>query len=211
MKRSMFSKERADKLPNPPSLIGRLASEKENHSRHVKQLSTHNNNLQNSNEQQQTQTDELTKQLCALRNQTETQARQLLTMKKMLGFIADEKKFEQAKVEAAKSKISKLESKLGLSIGNTGLGKKNAEVSERSKRAFWKNGFRRLKPLLSKLTPLFVWLSRFTRFARLSLKMRLALLGAASQPHQRLVQQFQVAERKVNGPRGRAGQGRQRN
>ena len=108
MKRSMFSKERADKLPNPPSLIGRLASEKENHSRHVKQLSTHNNNLQNSNEQQQTQTDELTKQLCALRNQTETQARQLLTMKKMLGFIADEKKFEQAKVEAAKSKISKL-------------------------------------------------------------------------------------------------------
>lgn len=50
--------------------------------------------------------------------------------RKMFGALAEEKNVEQAKALAANAKVSKLESKLGLAIGRTGLAKKNSSLRE---------------------------------------------------------------------------------
>ena len=46
----------------------------------------------------------------------------------MFGALAEEKNVEQQKAIELASRVSKLESKLGLSISQTGLAKKNAAL-----------------------------------------------------------------------------------
>ena len=48
----------------------------------------------------------------------------------MFGALAEEKNVEQQKALAAAAKVSKLESKLGLAIGQTGLAKKNSALRD---------------------------------------------------------------------------------
>ncbi|GMH87663.1 hypothetical protein TrST_g3084 [Triparma strigata] len=115
---------------HPPHVTSLAGEEKEKRLRQVKALNEDKKNLTRSCAQTRTREHTLEVENRKLREDLDKQTRALQVTRKMFGALAEEKNVEQAKALAANAKVSKLESKLGLAIGRTGLAKKNSSLRE---------------------------------------------------------------------------------
>ena len=112
----------------PPHLTTMAAAEKASKIREVKKLNDDRKVLTQNLETTRTRSNDLEAELRMARDDLSKTSRALEVTRRMFGALAEEKNVEQQKALALASRVSKLESKLGLSISQTGLAKKNAAL-----------------------------------------------------------------------------------
>ncbi|GMH77206.1 hypothetical protein TrRE_jg3137, partial [Triparma retinervis] len=106
------------------------AAEKASKIREVKKLNDDRKVLTQNLETTRTRSNDLEAELRMARDDLSKTSRALEVTRRMFGALAEEKNVEQQKALALASRVSKLESKLGLSISQTGLAKKNAALRD---------------------------------------------------------------------------------
>jgi len=130
----VFSKKKASKIPQPASLIGMLASEKENRLKSEQLLVKERANMESNKNALALKEEEGRGEIKRLRGEVGRLEKELDVMRRMVNGLREEKNETKKEVEEARVKVSKLESKLGLSLGNTGLGKMNMTLRREVKK-----------------------------------------------------------------------------
>lgn len=114
----------------PPHLTTLAASEKSSRLIQVRKLNDDKKSLTQDLNHTRSRQQDVESQLLLCREDLSKTTRALMVTRKMFAALADEKNKEKEKALAAMKKASKLESKLGLAIGQTGLAKKNSSLRE---------------------------------------------------------------------------------